>query len=154
MKKGQTARNRLSHLICPRRFHAEAGFGTWSPVTALAGRGGCRGFIGPVPLPLSIRLTVNIATTRRGVKRFSSPIGELGSENRTNARSATDLKRPEWNNRLKKVRTESLRVAPHISHSGGPSPNHLPASHHITLDMLWSSSPPGDQSITQSEQSR
>jgi hypothetical protein len=34
---------------------------------------------------------VNIATTRRGVKRFSSPNGELESENRTNARSATDL---------------------------------------------------------------
>ena len=34
--------------------------------------------------------------------------------------------------------------------------NHLAASgfvlpHHITLDMPWSSSPPGDQSITQSE---
>ena len=81
MKKGQTAGNRLSHLICPRRFHTGAGFGTWSPVTALAGRGGCRGFIGPVPLPLSIRLTVNIARRGRGVKRFSSPIDELGSEN-------------------------------------------------------------------------
>ena len=90
MKKGQTARNRLSHLICPRRFHAEAGFGTWSPVTALAGRGGCRGFIGPVPLPLSIRLTVNIATTRPGVKRFSTMISELGSENYAKVASAIE----------------------------------------------------------------
>ena len=44
-----------------------------------------------------------------------------------------------------------------ISHTLAAHPaNHLAASgfvlpHHITLDMPWSSSPPGDQSITQSE---
>ena len=112
MKKGQTARNRLSHLICPRHFHTGAGFGTWSPVTALAGRGGCRGFIGPVPLPLSIRLTVNIATTRRGVKRFSSPIGKLGSENRTNARSADESKQPNNCGQSSKTHPHAIAESP------------------------------------------
>ena len=44
---------------------------------------------------------------------------------------------------------DSTTLAAHLA-------NHLAASgfvlpHHITLDMPWSSSPPGDQSITQSE---
>ena len=34
-EEGQTVRSRLSHLICPRRFGVEAGFGTWSPESTL-----------------------------------------------------------------------------------------------------------------------
>jgi hypothetical protein len=70
VRTGPIAETRLSHLICPRRLRVEAGFGTWSPVRCSAGRGGCRGFIGPVPLPLSIRLPMNIARRPRCVKRF------------------------------------------------------------------------------------
>jgi hypothetical protein len=72
VRTGPIAETRLSHLICPRRFRVEAGFGTWSPVRCQAGRGGCRGFIGPVPLPLSIRLPMNIAGWGHRVKRFSA----------------------------------------------------------------------------------
>ena len=80
MKTGPIAETRLSHLICPRRLRVEAGFGTWSPVRCSAGRGGCRGFIGPVPLPLSIRLPMNIAGRLRCVKRFSTGARTTGEQ--------------------------------------------------------------------------
>jgi hypothetical protein len=71
MKKRQPLRKSAVTSHLPPAFSRRSWIWHLVPRHRIAGRGGCRGFKGPVPPPLSIRLTVKIARRRQVVKRFS-----------------------------------------------------------------------------------
>ncbi len=77
MKKRQTAGNRLPHLIFPRRLRTEAGFGTWSPVTAFADPGRLPWLHWASPSATLDKIKEEHCDDAARRQAISQPIGEL-----------------------------------------------------------------------------